>query len=81
MFGIKKQMESLESSVRNAIHTKDWKITQLTRELKDKTCALEKQRRRNSELRHEIRRMRKILKDNDIPTRSNSSSTSPEGTP
>jgi len=65
MFGIKKQMKSLESTVRNAIHTKDWEIRQLTQELKDKTCALEKQRRRNSELRHEIRRMRILLKSQD----------------
>jgi len=66
MFGIKKQMESLEKAVRSVIGIKEWENRTLKQELHHIRRALEKQRRRNSELRHEIRRMRSTLKSHDL---------------
>lgn len=67
MFGHKKLLDAVEALLKRHTSRQSWRIEQLERALEDMRTWNEKVRAKNSVLRRERRRLRKLLDDNDIP--------------
>lgn len=61
MFGTAKRLDSIEQSIRNELHDKDWRIQQLQREVEDLKSWGKKWREKAKYLRRKNRQLREQL--------------------